>query len=151
MDRKRYMTDGYFTVEAAMIFPFVMGVILLVIYMWFFQYDRCLMEQDYALITVMAAEKQKMKPQERVDYLTGLITDMYTEDYYAWKMNNPSVSFGKGKLRIEIEGSLEFPFKGFNFWSDDNIWESGAVREGTVIDKAFGIRTYRKIRNLIGA
>ena len=76
MGRARFKADGYFTVEAALIFPFVMGVILLVIYMWFFQYDRCLMEQDYALITVMATEKQKLKPQERVDYLTGLISDM---------------------------------------------------------------------------
>ena len=150
MGKTKYNTEGYFTVEAAMIFPFVMGVILLVIYMWFFQYDRCLMEQDYALITVLAVEKQNMKPQERVDYLTGLISDMYTEDYYSWKMCNPAVNFGKGKLVLKIEGSLEFPFKGLNFWSNDNIRESGAIREGTVIDKAFGIRTYRKIKNLMG-
>ena len=79
MDRFRDMERGYFTVEAAMIFPFVMGVILLVIYMWFFQYDRCLMEQDYALITVLGTEKQGLSPEERVEHIRKLISGLYTD------------------------------------------------------------------------
>ena len=142
--------SGYFTVEAAMIFPFVMGVILLVIYMWFFQYDRCLMEQDYALITVLGTEKQGLSPAERAEHIQNLISGLYTDEYYAWRMANPEIYVGKGNVRMNIEGSLEFPFYGFSFWSDDHIWESGAGREGTVIDKAFGIRIFRKIKSLTG-
>lgn len=150
MDRFRDKESGYFTVEAVMIFPFVMGVILLVIYMWFFQYDRCLMEQDYALITVLGTEKQGLSPEERVEHIRKLISGLYTDEYYAWRMVNPEISVEKGKVRMKIEGSLEFPFYGFSFWSDDHIWESGAKREGTVIDKAFGLRTFRKIKSFTG-
>ncbi len=133
-----------------MLFPFVMGVVLLVIYMWFFLYDRCLMEQDYALITVLGTEQQGLKPAERVEYIQSLISGLYTDEYYAWRMTDPKIRFEKGNVSMIIEGSLEFPFYGLSFWSDDHIWESGAKREGTVIDKAFGIRTFRKIKNLIG-
>ena len=38
--------NAYFTVEAALVLPVVIGAILFVIYMMLFQYDRCLLEQD---------------------------------------------------------------------------------------------------------
>ena len=40
------MTDGmagaFFTVEAAILYPLVLAVIVLMVYLLFFQYDRCL-------------------------------------------------------------------------------------------------------------
>ena len=36
---------GYFTIEAALILPFVTGVILVILYLLFFQYNRCLLVQ----------------------------------------------------------------------------------------------------------
>lgn len=44
MKRKYYR--AYFTVEAAVLYPVVLGVVLLMMYLLFFQYDRCLLEQD---------------------------------------------------------------------------------------------------------
>ena len=44
MQRKNY--KAYFTVEAAVLYPIVLGVIVLMTYLLFFQYDRCLLEQD---------------------------------------------------------------------------------------------------------
>lgn len=40
MQRKNY--KAYFTVEAAVLYPIVLGVIVLMTYLLFFQYDRCL-------------------------------------------------------------------------------------------------------------
>ena len=47
--------DAYFTVEAAMVFPFVMGAVLFTIFMFIFQYDRCLMEQDIGMLVLYAS------------------------------------------------------------------------------------------------
>ena len=60
MQRKNY--KAYFTVEAAVLYPIVLGVIVLMTYLLFFQYDRCLLEQDMGRAAVrsgsMDAEKR---------------------------------------------------------------------------------------------
>ena len=43
---------GYFSVEAALVFPLVMGTILLLIYLGFYQYDRCMLEFDMGTIAL---------------------------------------------------------------------------------------------------
>lgn len=41
--------DAYFTIEAACVFPLVLGIQMLLVYALFFQYDKCLSEQDVIL------------------------------------------------------------------------------------------------------
>ena len=48
--------DGYMTVEAAFIVPWVVFIIVWIMYLGYFQYDRCLLFQDnYSLATQTAA------------------------------------------------------------------------------------------------
>lgn len=45
---KRYLTkkmSGYFTVEAALLLPFAMMIIVFMIFLSFYCYDRCILEQ----------------------------------------------------------------------------------------------------------
>ena len=56
MEWKRFFckkAGAYLTVEAALILPMVLGVIILVIYLLFFQYDRCLMEQNVGKLALI--------------------------------------------------------------------------------------------------
>ena len=50
--------NAYMTVEAALLFPFVIGSILFVIYMLFFQYDRCLLDQDMGAMALWGSTIQ---------------------------------------------------------------------------------------------
>ena len=47
--KRKKMTDGmagaFFTVEAAILYPLVLAVIVLMVYLLFFQYDRCLLDR----------------------------------------------------------------------------------------------------------
>ena len=47
-------SDAYFTVEAAILYPIILSVILLMTYLLLFQYDRCLLEQDIGKATVLS-------------------------------------------------------------------------------------------------
>ena len=40
----RYKKEGSFTIEAALIMPFVLGIIMLFIYIGMFAFDRCTIE-----------------------------------------------------------------------------------------------------------
>lgn len=55
MQRKNY--KAYFTVEAAVLYPIVLGVIVLMTYLLFFQYDRCLLEQDMGRAAVRSGSR----------------------------------------------------------------------------------------------
>ena len=41
--------NAYFTVEAALIIPLVLGILVFLIFIMFYQYDRCLLEQDIGI------------------------------------------------------------------------------------------------------
>ena len=141
---------GYFTVEAALIMPFVLAVILLVTYMWFFKYDRCLMEQDFAWITVRSIMARDKASGERVEYAEKLIKQLYTKEYFAWKWGASSASIDKGELTVEVSGQLTFPFSGLAFWDGGNTWKAERSYTGGVISPMFGIRTYRKLEGVLG-
>ena len=62
MQRKNY--KAYFTVEAAVLDPIVLGVIVLMTYLLFFQYDRCLLEQDMGRAAVRSGSRWMQKKEE---------------------------------------------------------------------------------------
>jgi len=127
----------------------VLAVILLVMYIWFFLYDRCLMEQDYAGIMVKSAVQQEMSLEERFNYAESQIENLYKKQYLCWEWGETGTEIGNGKVTVSISGSLEFPFGGLNFWNDDNIWEADRQYEGKIYNRMFLIRTYRKIKSLV--
>ncbi len=144
----RPINDGYFTVEVALIFPFVMGIILLVIYMYFYKYDRCLMEQDLGAALAEGMYVQNINMEERAKYVSEAIENTYRDEYWAWNRDAAKVSYDFRKITVVDEGSIRFPFKGFMFWDWGDIWSSEAGYEGKYVKKMFGIRTFRKMAGL---
>ena len=67
MQRKNY--KAYFTVEAAVLYPIVLGVIVLMTYLLFFQYDRCLLEQDMGRAAVRSGSRWMQKKEELAQIL----------------------------------------------------------------------------------
>ena len=48
---RRKEADAYFTVEAAVIVPIVLFLFVMIIYMSFYLYDRCVMTQDFYILS----------------------------------------------------------------------------------------------------
>ena len=46
-------SDAYFTVEAAILYPIILSVILLMTYLLLFQYDRCVCQRGERLATML--------------------------------------------------------------------------------------------------
>ena len=57
---KRLTQDvrAYFTVEAAMVMSLVLSVVVMVVYIMFFQYNRCIMEQDVGTLVLKGSTMQ---------------------------------------------------------------------------------------------
>ena len=136
---------AYFTVEAVLVLPIVFGVILLVMYFMFFQYDRCLLEQDIGALALYGATVQADDNEERIRQLSDRANGLYEEKYVAWDSTEIGMKLERGKLKVERKGSLRFPLPGLVFWSRKDVWGTSVRYENTVLSPTTMIRTWRKL------
>lgn len=137
--------EAYFTIEAALIFPIVFGVVLLIIYFLFYEYDRCLMEQDVGALSLYGATVQAEDNVARMQLLRKKRNELYERKYIAWENGDISMKLERGKVQVERTGSLYFPFLGLSFWSSDDNWGTTVQYENSVLSPVFMIRNWRKI------
>lgn len=142
--------NAYFTVEAALVFPIVIAVILFVIYMMLFQYDRCLLEQDLGAIAlwgtvvdVSDAEDMAQKTRERLG-------TMYKDKYVAWKITQLDAVLDGNKFRASGTGQLTFPVPKWNIWSTGNVWGAEADYSYSRLEPVSFIRLCHKFEEYAG-
>ena len=99
MQRKNY--KAYFTVEAAVLYPIVLGVIVLMTYLLFFQYDRCLLEQDMGRAAVRSGSRWMQKKEELNRQLQEKDMFFDTEKYIAWESELPVWKLEKNQVTVE--------------------------------------------------
>lgn len=118
--------NAYFTVEAALILPVVLGTLLFIVYMLLFQYDRCLMEQDLGELALWGSRVEAEDSGELQNLIQKRAGGIYKDKYAVWKMLTLDVKLEHNRFGVTGKGQLAFPVPGINFWSRDNIWESEA-------------------------
>ena len=105
--------EGFFSVEAALVLPTVLGVYLFLIVMLFLQYDRCLLEQDMASIMVKAGSYEGT-PQQTMEYLQEL-TAQWERERYLWVIPQaPYFTIQGSQIRLEAAGEYTVPILGFS-------------------------------------
>lgn len=133
--------EGYFTVEAAMVLPMVCVVVILIVYLWFFQYNRCLMEQDMGVLALRGAAMQGDNT-ERIDKLREQADTLYTEKYIAWDRGEIALAIGHGVVTVEQTGSIRLPFG--KSAGGANAAEVTVSYENHLVSPVSFVRNYRK-------
>lgn len=124
--REEYMEkNAYLTVEAALVFPVVLGTVFFIVYMLLFQYDRCLMEQDLGALALWGSRVKAESPEELQSMIQKRTNEIYRDKYAAWKMIVLDVKVEHNRFAVTGKGQLTFPVLGINFWDKDNVWETG--------------------------
>lgn len=118
--------NAYFTVEAALVLPIVIGALLFVIYTLLFQYDRCLLEQDLGAIALWGSLAKASDTAELEQMAQARIASLYRDKYVAWKITKLEVALDKNRFSVEGAGRLTFPAAGWKFWNGGDVWETGA-------------------------
>lgn len=137
-------TGAYLTVEASLLMPIILGVILLVVYLLFFQYDRCLMEQNTGVLAMRGCTLQMT---DKKSLMAEIVYNSEKKDkrYLAWVMEDAIAVFKGNRVRLERKGALKFPFRGLMFWCRDTQWGCMVVFENYRIQPVNFIRNYRKV------
>ncbi len=142
--------NAYFTVEAALVLPVVIGAILFVIYMMLFQYDRCLLEQDVGAMALWGSLVEASDTAELERRAQGRMAELYREKYAAWRMTKLDASLDRNRFCVEGAGQLVFPVPGWNFWSADNVWGTTASYGYTRLSPVTFIRLCHKFKEKAG-
>ncbi|MDE6673509.1 MAG: hypothetical protein K2K19_01660 [Acetatifactor sp.] len=111
--KKQTKYEGFFSVEAALVLPAVLGVYVFLIVMLFLQYDRCLLEQDMASMMIKVGNYAGT-PQQRMEYLQEL-TAQWDRERYLWvEPQTPYFTIRGSQVRLEAAGEYTVPILGFS-------------------------------------
>lgn len=138
--------NAYFTVEAALVFPYVTGILLFVVYMLLFQYDRCLLEQDVGAAALWGSCAEAEGPEALEQMIEKRVKDLYQDKYAAWKMEAFEAKLERNRFTVTGSGALTFPVSAWNFWSGKNIWETEKKCSFRRISPTEFVRLCRKAR-----
>ena len=142
---------AYFTVEAALVLPLVMSAILLSIYLFCFQYDRCLMEQDMGSLVLWCNEirlENADTVKEQEEKIQNRAGEIYRDKYVAWELTTIDVQLEKNRISVVGQGQLTFLVPGWNLWNDVNLWKAEVTYESRSILPVFYIRQLRKLNEM---
>lgn len=144
--------NAYFTMEAALVLPMVMSAMLVGIYLFCYQYDRCLLEQDMGSLLIwssaMAAENAG-ETEVIAESLQRRAAQINRAKYAAWKLTAIDIELERNDLSLTGRGELAFPVPGWNLWNQDNLWEAQVSYESSRLSPVFYIRQYRKLHGML--
>ena len=118
--------NAYITVEAALVLPMVIGVILFVVYTMLLQYDRCLLEQDIGAIALWGSLVEVSGTAELEQKAQARMSGLYREKYIAWRITELNAALDRNRFCVKGAGQLTFPVPGWNFWNGNNVWGAEA-------------------------
>ncbi len=141
--------NGYFTVEASLVMPVVLGVVLMTVYLWIFQYDRCRQDQDTGLLAMQAAGWRNLTAEERCDGVIFEGDPADPEVYLGWDMGELKARQQGYRLEVERTGRLAFPLPGWNLLPGKDIWEARSRYENRTLSPVKVVRSYQETKELL--
>lgn len=142
-DRREY---AYFTVEAALILPVVICMIVMIMYMSFYLYDRCVMTQDcYVLGYRQSIEKAG---RDRA----GDETSLAQFKSRLFMLSGVQISSsGEKNIQVQANGRMEPPVFGLPLFDNERQWILGIEKKAAKTDPPKAYRRVRRILNLAAA
>lgn len=138
--------NAYFTVEAALVLPLVIGALIFTVFLFIFQYDRCLLEQDINMLAVCAGAATAENSEALEEIIRKKASEVFMDKYAAWTMNDLQIAVKGNRVSVRGGGYLTLPLPEWNFFREKNEWGAQVLRETLRISPADYIRLYRKIK-----
>jgi len=144
--KKIKYAEGYFTVEAAMVMVFALGCIIFLIRMIFYQYDRCLLEQDLGTLAFRGVVLQEMDNEQRLQEIQDMAASLYLDKYILLEQDPIFIKIKQGYAEVVGGGRQSFPVTGLLPGISDIQWTVQTNYTNRRTDPALFIRTIRRLK-----
>ncbi len=105
---KKIRFEGSYTVEAALLFPFILSVIVFIIYLSFFLHDRCVMNQS-AYQAALRASRIKTGDNKVMGTAQRAAKELMEKTVLATQNVTHSVDISGSEITVRYEGVLQIP------------------------------------------
>lgn len=136
---------AYFTVEAALILPFTLGVIVFLIYMMFYQYDRCLIEQDIGILALRGTLSNFADKERLLQEMQEQETKISLDKFVALQRENTKFRLSGNLVIVNGGGKVITPFPDLSFLSGQGGWQIYTEFRNQRISPALFVRTCAKL------
>ncbi len=141
---KRLITsDEYMTVEATLIMPMALFVCISIIYIGFFQYDRCLMKQDAYRAALAGSSIYRESNQEVYNTSYHMLENYGKEKYIATECSQEVTI--QGSVNVSMKGFVKVPFHGMKAFTGAVGWEIKEQAQSKCLNPVVFIRMCRRI------
>ena len=141
MDNKK---NAYFTVEATLVMPIVLVIQITILYLLFFQYNRCLMEQDIAALSIRASVLAKEDDWTMLERMKQEAANLSRDKYVAWEYASPTIELKRNVICLEQKCQQIVPFQMME-WQRESIWQTTIAYKVDRISPMEVVRSRKKI------
>jgi len=100
--------EGYLTVEASILFPIILFFLISLFQIAIFQYDRCLMEQNLAVVALRGS-LMNVDTQAQEAAILAAEQELYTEQMIGFLNTSFGYRIAKGTVMVQKSGKLLLP------------------------------------------
>ncbi|MBO4375606.1 MAG: pilus assembly protein [Lachnospiraceae bacterium] len=105
---KKIKYKGSYTVEASLLFPFILSVIILLMYISFFMHDKCVMNQS-AYQAALRASRVKTGENEVMGTAERAAGELMNKTVLATSDVTHSIDISGSEVQVRYEGTLKIP------------------------------------------
>lgn len=142
---------GYMTVEAALIMPIVWFAVFFLIFAGFFQYDRCVAQQDCKMMVMRASD---MREEDEATVLRKIVEKGELADRKKLLFSGSvqkDFRMSKNNVRMRIEGKVNTVLNRLIKETDLKVFAYASEYETEKYDPVRFIRICRRIEKYAGS
>ena len=139
---------GYMTVEAAFVITWTVFLFVLLIYLSFYSYDKCVLFQD-AYTVCFKGSIQKEEDQV-VPYITAHMQEQFGKKYFGVGKVQGTVDRNGNTTSVTGECQVKVPIRQFFTMHDRAGWKIKTKAKAQIINPTKVIRKCRWVGNLFG-
>ncbi len=140
--------NGYMTIEAALLMPIVWFLMFFLIFAGFFQYDRCIAEQDSKIIALRASvmrekdEAEVLRKAMKKGGLTGTAKLLFSDNV------GRELHMTQNKITIKISGKVNTLLNSLVKEGNLAVFSYAAAYEAKKYDPVQDVRIRKRIEGL---
>ncbi len=131
--------------------PIVLVVQVIIIYLLFYQYDRCLLEQDCATLAITGVALLSTDNDTVKEAINTLSASQSLTHYLAWEADETTLSIKTNLVTVKKTGAMQFPFSVLTenileHGAQESAWEISASTQAHLLSPPTFVRTVKKLK-----
>lgn len=150
MNREKNMyLDGSYTVEMALLFPIILGVLLFSLGLTFYLYDLCVLDISANLVAIEGQKYADMSERNRERKIKKLAEGEVAASLIAMENLTTSVQVTGEKIMVSYTGNYTFPIVN-GFLGGQGEGQNVSIQANSVLQEPVEwIRTVRKAGRIV--